>query len=93
MLPKFLLILGGLVILLGGGWIASHAVYHSWHPCDWLLQETVQAVLQRRGIDSDTASIPLQARVVELTEVQAVLRLRNTPAQCASTWLLGLVFP
>lgn len=93
MLSRILLIVGGTVVLLGGAWIAFHAVYHSWHPCDWLLQDRVESVLRGNGIDPDTASIPLRATVVESAEVQAVLRLRTTPAECMGTWALGRVFP
>jgi hypothetical protein len=74
-------------------WVALHAHYESWHPCDWLLQDTVAHVLWRSGIDPDTASIPLKASTVEAPYVQAVLRLRSTPAQCFGTWLSGRIFP
>lgn len=70
-----------------------HAQYNSWHPCDWLLQDTVERVLRRSGIDPDTASIPLRASTIETPYVQAVLQLRNTPAQCLGTWIAGRVFP
>lgn len=80
-------------LLLGAAWIGAHAVYHSWHPCDWLLQDTVDRVLERRGVNPDTASIPLKAEVSEAIEVQTVLRLRSTPFQCASTWAAGRIFP
>lgn len=83
----------GLALLLAAGWVASHAAYHSWHPCDWLLQDSVDRLLERRGIDPDTASIPLKATASESTEVQLVLRLRSTPARCLATWAAGQISP
>ncbi|MBW3627949.1 MAG: hypothetical protein KY464_01510 [Gemmatimonadetes bacterium] len=83
---KVLLLCCGAALLLVGSWAALYAGYHSRHPCDWLLQETVHRVLQQRGIDPDTASIPLKASVVGSAEVQTVLRLRSTAVQCLSTW-------
>lgn len=90
---RMVLIVGALGLLIGAAWIGSHAAYHSWHPCDWLLQDTVDRVLERRGIDPDMASIPLKAEVSEASEVQIVLRLRSTPLQCVSTWAAGRIFP
>lgn len=82
-----------LLVLLPLAWAGLHAHYDSWHPCDWLLRETVDHVLRQGGIDPDTASVPLKASTVETPYVQAVLHLRNTPAQCLGTWLSGRVFP
>ena len=90
---RMVLFVCALGLLIGAAWIGSHAVYHSWHPCDWLLQDTVERVLERRGVDPDTASIPLKAGVSEAPEVQIVLRLRRTPLECVSTWAAGRIFP
>lgn len=87
-----ILLLLGVVLLPLAAWGLLHASYHSWHPCDWLLQDRVSKVLRQRGIDPDTASIPLKATIAGSAEVQAALQLRRTPAQCLSTWALGRVF-
>lgn len=79
--------------LLSLAWVGLHAHYRSWHPCDWLLQDTVAQVLRQRGIDPDTASIPLRASTVQAPYVQAVLQLRNTPGSCLSTWITGRILP
>ena len=79
--------------LLALAWVGLHAHYRSWHPCDWLLQDTVAHVLWQQGIDPDTASIPLQARTVQAPYVQAVLQLRNTAGSCLSTWITGRILP
>lgn len=86
------LLLLGVALLPLAAWGLLHARYHSWHPCDWLLQDRVSRVLRQRGIDPDTASIPLKATVAGSAEVQAALQLRRTPAECLSTWTLGRVF-
>ena len=72
---RMMLSVCALGILIAAAWIGFHAVYYSWHACDWLLQDTVDRVLERRGADPDTASIPLKAQVSEAPEVQIVLRL------------------
>lgn len=48
-------------VLLLTAWIGARSVYHSWHPCDWLLQDTVDRVIARQDIDPDSASIRLKA--------------------------------
>jgi hypothetical protein len=82
-----------LAVLPPLAWVGQHARYHSWHPCDWLLQEEVDALLRRQGVDPATASIVLRATAAEHPRVRAVLRLRNTPAECLVTWAAGRVLP
>lgn len=82
---RLLLLTGALALLLPAGWIGMRAHYDSWHPCDWLLQERVDRALERRGIDPDSASIPLKATTAGSAEVQSVLRLRPEPLQCLAT--------
>lgn len=75
---------------LGAGAIL-HAHYHSWHPCDWLLQDTVGAILRRSGVDPDTASVVLRATTVESPEARAALERHQTPSACLAAWGAGMV--
>lgn len=83
----------GILLLPGAAWVLLKEAYHSWHPCDWLLQDRVALILHREGIDAEAASIPLKATVAESAEVRAVLQLRHTPMQCLSTWAAARVLP
>lgn len=87
--------IAGIVLLLLplSGWVLLHQTYHSWHPCDWLLDDRVALILRRHGVDPDTASIRLKATVAESAEARAVLRLRSTPGQCLTTWAAGRILP
>lgn len=86
-----LLVVGSLAVFLPAAWLLLHRAYGSWHPCDWLLVDRVSRILRQRGVDPDTASIPLQATVAGSAEVRAVLLLRNTPGQCLVTWAAGRI--
>lgn len=87
------LVLVLLLLVLALGATGLYARYHSWHPCDWLLQDRVATVLREQGIDPDTASVVQRAIAVESPEVQAVRRLRSTAASCFATWAAGRVAP
>lgn len=90
---QWALFAAGLLLLSFVGWGLLHETYDSWHPCDWLLVDQVALILRREGIDPDAAPIPLKATVAESAEIRAVLRLRNTPAECLGTWAAGQVLP
>ncbi len=75
-----------LCALLHAAVAGLRAHYLSWHPCDWLLQDTVSRVLESRRINPDSASVVLRATTVESPEVQAVLETHDTPASCLITW-------
>lgn len=83
----------GLGALLLGAGAVLHSHYQSWHPCDWLLQDTVGRILERRGIDPETASVVLRATTVESPEVQATLERHRTPSSCLLAWAGRGVLP
>lgn len=74
-----------LIVLPSAGWVILHGRYDSWHPCDWLLQDRVELMLRRQGLEPDAVPVPVKASLAESAEVRAVLQLRRTPMQCLGT--------
>jgi hypothetical protein len=88
---RVLLSLVLLLSLLTAAVLALRSGYRSWHPCDWLLQDEVARTLERRGMDPDTASVPLKAVTVGSDEVRVRMRGQHTPLRCAFSWALRRV--
>jgi hypothetical protein len=64
-------------LLLGAAWIGFHAAYHSWHPCDWLLQDMVEDALVRRGIEVDDRLSTSNPRVYAIGDIASPFQLTH----------------